>query len=158
VRYDDLLADWRSAMAQAAEDSGTALDLGPTEGNPVDDFIDPTLSRHRITWDEVDVPESLTGVAEEVWQACDRLTESGGRSHEAQAAMDVAREHYERLYRDAQNLTRDATSAAVAKARREGERTGANRAMPQQPEQLAVRALRRGRAVARRLSGRLSRR
>jgi hypothetical protein len=132
VRYDDLLADWRTAMATAATTMGVGIDLGPAEDNPVDSFIDPTLSRHRLTWDDVDVPQPLKDVAEEVWRACDRIAESGGRDTEAEAAVDRARERYAEMYRDAQELTRDATSARVAKARAEAERNARNAFAPPQ--------------------------
>jgi hypothetical protein len=147
VRYDDLLVDWRTAIANAARAMGVDLDLGPAEDNPVDAFIDPALRRHDITWDDVDVPESLQEVAEEVWQACDRIAESGG-GPEAEAAIDAARQRYARLYRDALDLTFDATSAGVARARADGERAG-RRASAPPPAATSDRLRRRARARAR---------
>ena len=60
--YDDLLADWRKAMASASSDLGIALDLGPDASHPVDEFIDPELSRH-LERLRCDAPHALGGVA-----------------------------------------------------------------------------------------------
>jgi hypothetical protein len=122
VRYDDLLADWRTAMAEASRVLDIVLDLGPTEDNPVDEFIDPRLSRHPLSWADVDVPLGLQEVAQIVWEACDRLAESRGSDVEAEALLDEMRERYAAMYLDAQQLTRDAASARVAEARAEAAR------------------------------------
>lgn len=122
VRYEDLLADWRRTLAAAARATHVELDLGPTEGNPVDEFIDPGLSRHHLTWADVDVPLGLQEVAQLVWEACDRLADSGGSDPEAEAQLDAVRERYAAMYLDAQQLTQDATSARIIESRAEAER------------------------------------
>ncbi len=41
-------------------------------------FIDPSLRRVTLTWDDVDVPASLRDLAEETWQTLDGLADEGG--------------------------------------------------------------------------------
>lgn len=121
LRYDDLLADWRTAMATVSADLGLGLDV-PATPHEVDDFIDPQLSRHRLTWEDVDVLPELAEVAEQVWQSCERLAGSQGADSEAERALDAAGGRYAAMYRAAQQLAQDSTSAQVARAKRETRR------------------------------------
>lgn len=123
VRYDDLLADWRTSMAAASRAMEIGLDPSPESAAAVDEFIDPGLSRHHLTWADVDVPLGLQEVATLVWEACDRLAESGGSDPEAEALLDSTRERYAAMYLDAQQLTQDATAARIIEARAEAERS-----------------------------------
>lgn len=116
VRYDDLLSDWRTAMASASTAMDIDLDLGPAEENPVDEFIDPDLSRHHLGWADVDVPGALREVATDVWEACERLAEAKGSDPEAEASLDAAGQRYATMYLDAQQLTSDSTAARVKQA------------------------------------------
>jgi hypothetical protein len=152
LRYDDLLADWRTAMATASSDLGIALDLGPDASHPVDEFIDPELSRHRITWSDVDVLPDLEAVASQVWAACERLADNHGADAGAESDLDAARARYAEMYLAAQQLSHDSAAAKVAAAQREATRA-AQRSHPPQ-------ASRRGRArnAARLLIGSLRRR
>ena len=129
LRYDDLLADWRTAMARVSSELGLGIEPVP-EGTPheVDEFIDPQLSRHRLTWDDVPVLPELAAVADQVWAACERLADAGGGDAEAEAAMDAAGERYAAMYRAAVHLAQDATTAAANEARREGRREGRRKA------------------------------
>jgi hypothetical protein len=137
VRYDDLLTDWRTAMAETAEALGVDLPPDPAAATSVDRFIDPDLSRHHLTWADVDVPRALQEVAQAVWEASDRLVDAGGSDTDAEAAMDAARERYDEVYRDAQALTHDATAARVKTARAEAERE-ARIGVPERPEDTPV--------------------
>jgi hypothetical protein len=129
LRYDDLLSDWRTAMGRVSAELGLDIPVVPEgEPHPVDEFIDPQLSRHRLTWDDVPVPPELTAVADQVWAACERLAGAGGSHAEAEASMDAAGERYAAMYRAAVQLAQDATTAAVNDARREGRREGRKKA------------------------------
>ncbi len=110
VKYDDLLADWRPTMTAAAADLGLGLD-GLDAPHPVDDFIDPQLSRHRLTWDDVDVLPELADIAEEIWQGCERLAKGHGTDRVAEAALDDAGLRYAAMYRAAEQLVQDSTTA-----------------------------------------------
>lgn len=125
LRYDDLLGDWRGAMATVSRDLGVHLDLpAPDEHHPVDDFVDPGLSRHRLTWDDVDVPADLEDLARTVWSACERLAGEGGSDVRAEEELDAAGARYVRMYDAARHLTHDHTVAQVKQTAREAGRSG----------------------------------
>ncbi len=156
VRYDDLLADWRTTMSRAGSDLGVELGDIPGAGvaHPVDDFIDPQLSRHRLTWSDVDVPPDLAEVATAVWDSCERLADGHGSEPGAEADLDATRARYAEMYLAAQQLAHDSTEAKVTAARR-AERRKARRKQEREegtPEPSSLRAR------ARSLVGRLRRR
>lgn len=74
VLYDELVADWRTALGRAGEHLG--LDLGDVTGpHPVDDFLDVSLNRSANTWDGLEVGGPLVDLAERSWAAAGRLVE-----------------------------------------------------------------------------------
>jgi hypothetical protein len=115
VRYTDLLADWRKEVERVAEE----LDLGIRDGLPpdgvaaVEEFIDPDLRRVRVTWDDIEVPEALQELAEQVWVQLDRLVDAGGHDEVAEAALDAARTRYVQMYDDAFALASSSIDASV---------------------------------------------
>ncbi|MCB0895238.1 MAG: sulfotransferase family protein [Nocardioidaceae bacterium] len=118
VRYHDMLADWTVpvfALGQAfdidAVKSATANDV-----RRVHQFIDPTLRRVQLTWEDVEVPTRLREIAEETWQQLDRLADDGGDTPEVHERLDELRSAYSGLYEEAEAI---AHSTALA-ARREG--------------------------------------
>jgi len=132
VRYDDLLADWRTAMSAASLDMGIELDadLTSSDPHPVDTFIDPDLSRHQVTWSDVEMLPDLQEVASQVWQACERLADQHGADAEAEDQMDLIAARYAEMYLAAQQLSHDSTAARVQSARqsaRQEARRDANR-------------------------------
>ena len=73
VRYGDLLEDWTQpvfalgeAFDLAAVKTAMAVDIAE-----VHRFIDPSLRRVTMTWDDIDVPTRLRELADETWQALD---------------------------------------------------------------------------------------
>ncbi len=122
VRYTDLLEDWRSVAATLRDDLGLSLNtvLGP-EHHEVDDFIEPGLRRHAMTWEELDMPRDLQEVAEGVWEQVNRLADSHGDNAAASLALDELSVSYARVLRDAEALNHDARSEAIAAARRQEE-------------------------------------
>ena len=81
VRYNDLLEDWRPVLARLRDELGLTYDGDLATGvpSPVDDFIDPDLRRHQVTWDELEVPTELRDVAQQVWEDVSALGDAGGR-------------------------------------------------------------------------------
>lgn len=155
IRYDDLLQDWRGTLAPVNEHLGLGLDdqLRSTQAHPVDDFIDPTLSRHRISWAEAEVPPALREVADSVWGACVQLADHDGRDPEAEAELDAARDRYDAMYLAGQQLTHDTTTAATTAGRRAGVRAERRRATKSGADQRSVPGGRRRRLFGRRGSG-----
>lgn len=119
VRYDDLLADWRSAMSRAGEQLGLTYspDVSVTP-HPVDDFVDARLNRSAITWDDIAVPPVLRDLAERTWQAMSALVAS---PHDGGAIAELAalQEEYGELFDWSEAIAMDATTARVAAGRRD---------------------------------------
>lgn len=120
VRYVDLLADWRAALApvqeQLALDFNT--DLSSTDHHDVDDFIEPSMRKSQLTWDDVRTPDWLRDMAEEVWQLLGVLTTSP-HDRDTHMALDKIHDDYNARYGDAVALTFDHTKAESTLAGRE---------------------------------------
>ncbi len=119
VRYDDLLSDWRTALSRAGEQLGLAFEPGlDVTPHPVDDFIDATLNRSAITWDDIAVPPALRDLAERTWQVMNVLVYSPS---DAGAIDELAglQEEYGELFDYSEAISMDATTARVAAGRRD---------------------------------------
>jgi hypothetical protein len=119
VRYEDLLADWTREINRTGELVDVALLQGvDAERFPeADGFVDPTLHRNRVRWDELDVPAAVREMAEDVWERFESLAAPGGDTGERQAALDEARTAYGVLYAEAEAI---AQSSIVAQKPRKG--------------------------------------
>jgi hypothetical protein len=130
IRYDDLLADWRTALTRVS--GQLDLDLPLDEERGLDAFLDPGMRRSQLTWDDIVLPDWLRDLAEGAWQQLgvlvddpadagvpNRLEETGAayRAHYAEAvavSLDEAR-HRERRG--------TAAGAAKIRGRLRGERS-----------------------------------
>jgi hypothetical protein len=149
VRYEDLLDDWPREIGRVAD----LLELPALTGGDlrerfpaVDKFVDPTLHRNRIGWDELDVPAGVRDMAERVWTQLQPLADPGGDTPELQRTLDAAREAYGELYREAESIAQ--SSITAAKPRRKPKKQGPT--APATPPSLKVRLARRVPAPARR--------
>lgn len=122
VRYDDLLADWRSTMSRVGDELGLRYDSELEAGlhHPVDDFIDPGLRRVRAGWDELDVPEELRDIAQSTWESLCLLAAHAGVHDDASATLDVLRDRHARLVEASEAMSYDAINAARAQGRATG--------------------------------------
>lgn len=120
VRYVDLLSDWRAALAPVQEQLEIELntDLTSTEHHAVDDFIEPSMRKSQLTWDDVRTPDWLREMAEEVWRLLGVLTTSP-KDRDTLMALDRIHEDYNSRYADAVALTFDHTKAESTLAARE---------------------------------------
>lgn len=124
VRYVDLLADWRGALAPVQEqleldlDADLAAPASERAHHPVDDFIEPSMRKSQLTWDDVRTPDWLRDMAEEVWQLLGVLTTSP-QDPDTLAALDRIHDDYDARYADAVALTFDHTKAESTLAGRE---------------------------------------
>src|SRR4051794_29657438 len=89
VSYTDLLDDWRPVLTGLAEDLGLTydVDVAGGEASSVDEFIDPDLRRHQVTWDDLEVPEPLRSIAQAVWD--DLLLLKQGHGVAGDASTDL---------------------------------------------------------------------
>jgi hypothetical protein len=113
VAYEELLADWppqirRLGTLVGSEELST---LERSDHPAVDGFVDPTLHRNRVSWDDVDVPEPLRDLAEGVWAD---LLELARPDPDASAAarLDAARTAYAQLYLEAEAIAQSSVMAA----------------------------------------------
>ncbi len=124
VRYADLLADWRSALVPVQEqldltfNADLAAPADQREHHPVDDFIEPSMRKSQLTWDDVRTPDWLRDTAEEVWQLLGVLTGSP-QDADTLAALDRIHDDYKSRYAEAVALTFDHTKAESTLAGRE---------------------------------------
>lgn len=107
VSYLDLLDDWRPVLVGLAEDFGLRydVDVAGGEASRVDDFIEPGLRRHQVTWDDLEIPAELQSIAQAVWEDLLLLQAGHGQDDAASADLDAQAERYRSLY---------ATSVAIA--------------------------------------------
>jgi hypothetical protein len=121
VRYTDMLDDWRPVMADVRDDLGLTFDtdLAPGAHHAVDDFIEPGLRRHTVTWEELDIPTDLQRVAQQVWEQLDVLADSHGVDEAASARLDELADEYARVLADAHAISHDAILEAQANAKAE---------------------------------------
>ena len=136
VHYGDLLEDWTQpvfALGEAFDLAGvkTAMAVDIAE---VHRFIDPSLRRVTMTWDDIGVPTSLRELAEETWQAL--VAVAVDDSTKNQEWCDQLRAAYAGQYAEAEAFAHSTVVAqrrtAAAQARREAAdeqptRSGADR-------------------------------
>lgn len=119
VRYTDLLEDWRPVLTRLRGELGLRYDV-TDEHHPVDDFIDPGLRRHTVTWADLDIPRDLQDVAQAVWEALQPLADHDGVDEAASARLDELATAYEWVLADAAAIDLDNRTEAVVVARRRG--------------------------------------
>ena len=142
VRYEDLLSDWSREIERVDGllDLGIGTDL--RERFPsVDEFVDPNLHRHRVSWDEFEMPSAVRDMAESVWQELQPLADPDGDTPEMHAKLDRARDAYKDLYEGAEQIAQSSITAAKPRKKRG----------TQPPPTLEVRAKRRVRRALRSL-------
>jgi hypothetical protein len=115
VRYEDVLQDWPREVGRVAE----LLDLPALTGGDlrerfpaVDRFVDPTLHRNRVGWEELDVPAPVRDLAEQVWQELQPLADPGGDTADVHRTLDASRAAYARLYGEAEAIAQSSITAA----------------------------------------------
>jgi len=126
VRYVDLLTDWRPVAQRLRDDLGLAFDADVSSADPheVDEFIDPDLRRHTVTWDDLEVPRDLQEVAEATWNDLGVLSDRHGADADAEADLDRQSERYDVVVAQAAAISYD----LIQEARTDGEREGATAA------------------------------
>ena len=110
VSYVDLLDDWRPVLTGLADDLGLTYDVDVAGGerSTVDEFIDPGLRRHQVTWEDLEVPEPLQSIAQAVWDDLLALQRGHGVDAAASADLDVQAERYQELFTMAADVSHDA--------------------------------------------------
>ena len=122
VRYTDLLQDWRAVTTRVGDELGLRYP-NASGGRPleaVDDFIDPSLRRHEMTWADLDIPESLQAVAQGAWDELNLLADvAGGTDTAVSSSLDRLSRGFGRLLADAEAISGDTIWAAANQVRTE---------------------------------------
>jgi hypothetical protein len=104
VRYDDLLADWRTTLGRVSDQLGLGLPLDEEHG--LDAFLDPGMRRSQLTWDDIVLPEWLREQAEDVWNHLGALVRDP-LDPAVPPALDAARQLYDARYAEAVAVSLD---------------------------------------------------
>src|SRR5439155_7977957 len=111
--YEDLLQNWQAEMARV----GRALELpllteiAPERRAAVDAFVDPGLYRHRVGWDELEVPEAVRELCERVWGLFLALAGPEVTPEYSYAQLGEALDEYRTLYREAEAIAQPSATA-----------------------------------------------
>jgi hypothetical protein len=139
VGYEDLLADWVPEVRRIGALLGSPALAGVDKAaHPeVDAFVDPSLHRNRVGWDELDVPARVRELADDVWGRVQALAQPGGDTAAAAPALDEARAAYRALYAEAEAIAQSSVMAGRIRPK------PAPRAPAPGPASLRVRVARR---------------
>lgn len=120
VRYADLIENWRPVLSrlQRELDLTYNADVSSQAPHAVDDFVEPSLRRHRVAWSDLDIPSQLQEIAEQTWQLCTRLASNQGTDVTIEADLDELATDYETMFGDAAAIAHDVTAAEIKLARR----------------------------------------
>ena len=113
VGYEDLLADWVPEIRRIGTLLGSPALAGLDRAThpEVDAFVDPSLHRNRVRWDELDVPARVRDLADDVWGQVQALAQPGGDTSAAAPALDEARAAYGALYAEAEAIAQSSVRA-----------------------------------------------
>jgi hypothetical protein len=113
VRYEDLLADWERELHRVGEALGDPQLAAIERGRfaQVDEFVDPSLHRNRVGWEELAVPAGVRDRAERVWGELQPLADQGGDGESARAALDSSRADYAAFYSEAEAIAQSSVTA-----------------------------------------------
>lgn len=132
VRYHDLLEKWQPVTGAI----GTALHLpelvDPTDEQraAVDGFIDPTLRRVGLTWDDLALPARLDEMARSAWEALDALAGPDADVGAITARLDATRTAYDEYYLEAEQVSHSSAISARQHALRRARQSADARSQP----------------------------
>ena len=117
VRYHDLLDDWSPVTRELWRRNGLG-DGAPSPSEDPAEFIDPGLRRMRQTWDDLELPERLKGLATVASDSLDALASGAGEEDvDLHARLDEARASYAAYYAEAESVAHSSVIAARQSAR-----------------------------------------
>ncbi len=121
IRFEDLLEDWTQPIARISVqfDVPTLVNVPARDQASADSLIDRSLYRSTATWKDLDVPEGLVQLAEQVWKDLLVLTDTEA-GDAALARLDKHREEYVSFYRYAEHVAQSTTLAATRQLLRRG--------------------------------------
>ncbi len=114
IRYDRLLADWRSELSRASQvlDLELSGDMNPGSSPHIDALVDPSLHRSKVGWADVPVPDLARTRIDQGWDQLSALAEPGGDDDRSHQALDASREDYVRFYQEVEAIAQSSVTAA----------------------------------------------
>jgi hypothetical protein len=125
VRYDELLADWRTAMTQADATVGVGLFDRATDEqvSEAGDLVDPKLHRSTADWDELELPPRVLDLATRVYDTYGQLVGTGVAEQAApRATLDALRAELTAYYDECFDVARNRTGAFARREKRRAAR------------------------------------
>jgi hypothetical protein len=121
IRYEDLLTDWKAEVGRVgrALDLPLLTDIAPERAAAVDAFVDPSLHRNRVGWDELEVPEAVRELCERVWGLFLALAGPEVTPDHSYAQLDEALDEYRTLYGEAEAITQPSVTAVRPRKKRQ---------------------------------------
>jgi hypothetical protein len=107
IRYGELIEDWRAALGRVSDQLALGLDTDPgRRGHELDDWLDPSLRRSQVSWENLELPAWLRDLAEDAWEQLNRLVEDP-HDPAATTRLDAIRVEYDARYAEGVALTLD---------------------------------------------------
>ena len=107
IRYGELIEDWRTALGRVSTQLSLGLDTDPTRaGHELDEWLDPSLRRSQVSWNDIEVPSWLRDLAEDTWGQLNRLV-GDPADNAATTRLDAIRVEYDARYSEGVALTLD---------------------------------------------------
>lgn len=124
VRYHDLISDWTVPVFDLGQRLGLAgvQSASANDIRKVHQFIDPTLHRVQLTWDDVEVPSRLREIAQQTWEALDALVDPARDDAGAHAELDRLRSDYAAFYGECEAVAESSVVAAERAGVQKGRR------------------------------------
>jgi hypothetical protein len=125
IRYDDLLADWRSAMTEADATIGMGLFERASDEQIAEatDLVDPSLHRSTASWDELELPARVLDLATRTYDTYGRLVgaDSEGQT-QTRGELDALWAELTAYYDECFDVARTRTGAFARKEKRKAAR------------------------------------
>lgn len=161
LRYDDLLADWRTALAQADGTMGLGLFARASDEQITDagELVDPSLHRSTSDWADLELPDRVLDLAKRTYDTFGHLVGAAAEAQgEARATLDSLRAELNAYYDESFDVARTRTGAFARKEKRRVARKVREEMRAEQREQAGAADHESGvRDLARRAASRLRR-
>jgi hypothetical protein len=121
ARFDGLMTDWTREISKIDADVGLPVvrRAGMAQMQAASRAIRPGNWRSHETWESLDVPDRLTGIADRLWAELVELAEPAvtdpSAAHDRADRLEAIRDDYSRLYAEAEAIAHSSVVAARAR-------------------------------------------